>query len=808
MYPHEHSYAPRMGKFDPGLARRARRRFCILLLITLGLLVGSVRPGQAQNGSVLVFTKTEGFRHTSIPDGVAMVEDLGSTHGFAVAHTEEAESFTDAILAQYEAVVFLSTTGDVLATDQEEALRRYIEDGGGFVGIHSAADTEYAWSWYETLVGAYFESHPAIQGATVVVNDRVHPSTEMLPLRWERTDEWYNYRSNPRGEVHVLLTLDESTYDGGTNGHDHPIAWCQPIEEGRSWYTGLGHTSDSYSEAFFREHVLGGIMWAAGLVEGDCSATLNRSFERTILDDDTTDPMELTVLPDGRVVYVERGGAVKVYDPDANATTVAGRVSVYTGQEDGLLGITHDPSFEENGWIYLFYSPSGGEAMQRIARFTLSGDDMSPESEHILLEIPTQREQCCHSGGSLAFGPDGNLFISLGDDTNPFESEGFAPIDGRSGRELYDARRSSGNTRDLRGKILRISPTDDGGYTVPDGNLFANAEDGRPEIYVMGNRNPFRIAVDQATGWLYWGDVGPDSRVEDPERGPLGYDEFNQAREAGNFGWPFCIADNKAYRAFDFATGVPGDLFDCLDGPTNESPNNEGSISLPPARSAWIWYPYDTSEQFPELGSGGRTAMAGPTYHFDETLESDTRLPAYFDETVFIYEWSRGWINEVKLDETGGVLKINPFLRTFDFRRPMDMEVGLDGALYMLEWGSTFSGGNGDSRLTRFSYNSSSDETVDVEDTFEQPAIMALGEPYPNPAHESVSFAFELRTPMHVQIEIFDALGRRMATLVDDVRSAGAHRMEVDGATLPSGVYFIRMTTPNASVARRFVLSK
>jgi type 1 glutamine amidotransferase len=167
-------------------------------------------------------------------------------------------------------VVFLNTTGDVLAPRQQRAFRSYIRHGGGWVGIHSAADTEYEWPFYGRLLGAYFQSHPAVQPATIDVVDRSHPSTRHLPARWMRTDEWYDLRSNPRGAVHVLATLDESTYSGGTMGADHPIAWCHAFKGGRAWYTAGGHTSESYSEPAFRKHLLGGILWAAGLAKRNC----------------------------------------------------------------------------------------------------------------------------------------------------------------------------------------------------------------------------------------------------------------------------------------------------------------------------------------------------------------------------------------------------------------------------------------------------------------------------------------------------------------------------------------------------------
>jgi cytochrome c len=218
--------------------------------------------------AVLVLSKTTGFRHDSIPQGIAAIAALGAEHGFAVESTEDAARLGDANLARYRAVVFLNTTGDVLGPSEKVAFERYIASGGGFVGIHSASDTEYSWPWYGRLVGAYFASHPAIQRATVRIADPSHPSTKGLPQSWERTDEWYNFRTNPRGAVHVLATVDEASYSGGAMGADHPIAWCQTIGYGRSWYTAMGHTAESYAEPLFRLHLLGGIESVGGKAEG------------------------------------------------------------------------------------------------------------------------------------------------------------------------------------------------------------------------------------------------------------------------------------------------------------------------------------------------------------------------------------------------------------------------------------------------------------------------------------------------------------------------------------------------------------
>jgi cytochrome c len=216
--------------------------------------------------SILVFSKTAGFRHDSIPAGISAVRQQGSTRGFSVDATEDASVFTDDSLARYKAVVFLSTTGDVLNAAQEVAFERFIRRGGGFVGVHSASDTEYDWSFYGALVGAYFAGHPDIQNGTIHIEDAGHPAAASLPRPWARRDEWYNFQRNPRGSVNVLATLDERTYTGGTMAPDHPIIWSHTYEGGRSFYTALGHTQESFSETSFNDHLGRAILWVAGLI--------------------------------------------------------------------------------------------------------------------------------------------------------------------------------------------------------------------------------------------------------------------------------------------------------------------------------------------------------------------------------------------------------------------------------------------------------------------------------------------------------------------------------------------------------------
>ncbi|MEU7948711.1 ThuA domain-containing protein [Micromonospora taraxaci] len=219
---------------------------------------------------VLVFSKTAGFRHDAIPVGIQTIRDLGAANNFTVTATEDAAAFTTSNLNQYEAVVFLNTTGDVLNASQQTAFESYIASGRGYVGVHAAADTEYDWPFYGNLVGAWFNSHPAIQQANIKVEDRGHAATGHLPQTWTRTDEWYNYRTNPRSTAHVLATLDESSYSGGGMGADHPLSWCKSYNGGRSFYTGAGHTQASYAESGFRNHLLGGIRYASGRSKADC----------------------------------------------------------------------------------------------------------------------------------------------------------------------------------------------------------------------------------------------------------------------------------------------------------------------------------------------------------------------------------------------------------------------------------------------------------------------------------------------------------------------------------------------------------
>ncbi len=681
----------------------------VFFLAAIILLTQCSRPEQFIR--VLVFSKTEGYRHASIEPGIEAIRGLGQKYGFTVDATEDAEYFTQENLRQYNVIIFLSTSGDVFDEAQQLEFQRWIQAGGGFVGIHSATVTEYDWPWYNELAGGYFASHPpGVSEAVIERVDAEHPSTKPLPDEWVRTDEWYNFRKLIP-DTHKLLNLDEESYEGGDMGNNHPIAWYREFDGGRAWYTALGHTSESYSEPLFLEHVWGGIKYAAGPQAAvDYSrpgvAPAENRFEKIVLADNLNEPMELDFLPDGKIIFIERQGAVKVYDPVLKVVKTIQQIPVSTKHEDGLLGLALDPDFYSNRWIYLFYS--GPEAaQQRVSRFTYTDGAVPPLSqEEVLLTIPTQREECCHSAGSIQFGPDRMLYIATGDNTNPFKSNGYAPIDGRPGRAPFDARRSAANTNDLRGKVLRIRANEDGSTSIPDGNLFPkDGSAGRPEIYVMGCRNPYRISIDPKNGALYWGDVGPDAGEPKAGRGPAGHDEVNRAAAPGFFGWPLFIGNNKPYHAFDFNSRVSGEAFN-PKSPVNRSPFNTGSQALPPAQPALIWYPYGHSEEFPVVGEGGRTAMAGPVFYTDQYYKNDGRYPPYFEGKLFIYEWMRGWIMSVTLDEKGQIERMERFMPSSTFSNPVDLEFNSRGELYLLEYGKTWFAQNEDARLIQLKYNS------------------------------------------------------------------------------------------------------
>ncbi|MFI6297181.1 ThuA domain-containing protein [Nonomuraea sp. NPDC050790] len=314
----------------------------IKILLSLAL-VGSVLTAAPDPAyQVLVFSKTAEFRHDAIPAGVQAIRELGAANNFTVTATEDAQALTN--LGAYKAVVFLNTTGDVLNDAQQAAFQSYVDSGGGYVGVHAAADTEYGWPYYEKLVGAYFRSHPHIQQATVRNEDRSHAATAHLGQAWTRTDEWYNYRAGPRAQVKVLQSLNEGSYTGGDMG-DHPITWCHPQGQGRSFYTGLGHTVESYADQNFRRLLLGGIRYAAGMAKADCRPETG-----------------YTTLYDGSTSGWSQAGPGAFANADATLTSQGGMGLLwYQAREFGAYSLKLDWKLtgDSNSGVFLGFPPSG-----------------------------------------------------------------------------------------------------------------------------------------------------------------------------------------------------------------------------------------------------------------------------------------------------------------------------------------------------------------------------------------------------------------------------------------------------------------
>jgi cytochrome c len=424
------------------------------------------------------------------------------------------------------------------------------------------------------------------------------------------------------------------------------------------------------------------------------------------------EPMNFEVLKDGRVYINERKGTLKVYNPIDKTVALVGTIPVntkYTSKdgkvteaEEGFIGFTVDPKFDENHWAYLYYAhPTISKHV--LSRWEIINDKLVAGSEKIVLEIPTQREVCCHTGGGMTWDPSGNLYLAVGNNTGNVADK--SQTDERPGRSSWDDQRGSGNTNDLRGKILRIHPNADATYSIPEGNLFpVGTAKTRPEIYIMGDRNPWRPSIDTKTGWLYWGEVGPDAN-EDTRTTRMGMDEFNQARGPGYFGWPYFIGENVAYPMYNYLDSSVSAGKDPAK-PTNNSVNNTGLNVLPPAQPAFISYPYRNSEKFPLVGSGARCAVGGPIYRKSNFASAKRPFPGYYNGKWIVADLSRGWIMAISMKENGDYKSMEKFLPSYQPIEPIDIKFGPNGDLYVLEYGSNWFRKSDNSKLVRIEYNS------------------------------------------------------------------------------------------------------
>ena len=490
--------------------------------------------------------------------------------------------------------------------------------------------------------------------------------------------------------------------------------------------------------------------------------------ERTVLSDRMNNLIDIAVAPDGRVFYITRGaqfqsattGTAEIgvigEDGGGNVTDeVALSLPVFTGMEDGALGIAVDPDFDENNWVYAYYSPTNeqvaetdaqldylteasqngdtmtgppdesvGGAYNLLSRFTVSDGSIDRSTEVEVLRVPVQRDMCCHTGGDIEFGPEGHLYLTTGDNTYMYADTdpGTAPMDERDDRTYYDAQRTSGNTADLRGKVLRITPREDGTYDVPDGSLkdayesetgqSFDDEEFRPEIYLMGLRNPYQAEIDPETGTLFWGGFAPNASDWVPDRGPPGFNEFNRATDPGNYGWPH-FTGPYPYIDHDYATEESDGPFDAA-GPLNDSPHNDGISQLPAAEDPFIWYPYNWNDvgdgpdhvdrpddvpPFPSFEGAG--PIGGPVFRYEQAFQEEG-LHAWYDGKLFIAEWVNNWIRTVSFEGSvadGEVAEIRDFMPDTSFDAPMAIEIGPEGALYVAEYGGRY--GTADSQISK-----------------------------------------------------------------------------------------------------------
>ncbi|MFT7303711.1 MAG: glucose/arabinose dehydrogenase/cytochrome c551/c552 [Akkermansiaceae bacterium] len=424
---------------------------------------------------------------------------------------------------------------------------------------------------------------------------------------------------------------------------------------------------------------------------------------------DLSNPMEMSIAGD-LVFIAELHGNIKVVDLTTGITRVVAHLEVDYRKpgpkwswdvESGVLGIAVDPNFKTNKWVYVCYTQPGGESVEHdhvVSRFRYENGLLDKASEQVILKIPSLRDlDRIHEAGSLAFGPEGNLYISSGDNQDHTQY-------------LYSARTST-NSAVLNGKILRVRPGKDGGYTIPPGNLFPpGTPNTRPEIYVMGCRNPFRISIDERTSHLYWGENGPadaycgNLKNVDENLLPLGYDEFNQARKPGFFGWPFFIGPNESYPTYAFDKKTVTGAFDPKK-PINNLKGNTGVKILSPAQKPLIWYSHPPSEDFPSLGQGGASAIGGPVYYHDETRKAEAGgLPKSFDHHWFIADYARGWVKVVELGENEEMVAIKAFPSDHRFQTPINVKFNRNGQLFVLQYGKGGWDPNNGGSLLRISH--------------------------------------------------------------------------------------------------------
>jgi cytochrome c len=547
------------------------------------------------------------------------------------------------------------------------------------------------------------------------------------------------------------------------------------------------------------------LVWTGRAQAQTCAEPKASDFKKTVvLTASTMDhPVHMAIAPDGRIFIGEMTtGNIQVYKPGQASPVLAGTVPTRFENEDGLLGVAVPPDFAASQFIYVLASDVDKvNRSQVLWRYKMNGDKLDAATKTEIIRIPRVKGGIYHDGGGMHFDKKGNLWFSSGDDSNPHDTHnaGFGPI--YTPDAGADAQKSASNTNDLRGKISRIHPeaaqADGKWYTIPKGNFkeafstFWNATDlakVRPEIYAMGMRNPYRFTVDDQTGWLLWGEVGPDADADNANRGRGGHDEFNVAMDPGYYGWPYCNGNQFPYNFVDYSTnttsGVIGAKYDCANL-TNTSPNNTGVTKLPAARAPIIWYAVANKVDFvAQMGQGAETAEGGPMYRYDKSLKSTTKFPPQYDGRWLIFDWSRRVHKFITLTADGKLDKWYDFPFT-GMGSDIAADYGPDGSLYILQY-SQNGYGDASSALIRIDYNGTIDDacapSVSVAKTgFGRSSAMG----------NLVSGFQPVTLPADAQgLEAFDISGRKVWTYMRD-GAAGSLQVEFP-RQLASGLLRVR----------------
>ncbi|BFT74527.1 hypothetical protein PAENIP36_59690 [Paenibacillus sp. P36] len=631
--------------------------------------VASAHEGEEHGHKVLAISKTTGFRHASIDQGAKVaLPEMAKKYGFEIDFTENAADINAANLAKYDVVFFVSTTGNFsdwgLTDQQKQDFMNFIKSGKGYVGAHSATDTGYDWQEYGDLTGAYFSNHPWTQTVKFNVEDSNNPATAHLGPSWTALEEVYYFKENPRDKgKHILLSLDMNS-NGVTGGpfEDHPNAWCSPVQNGRMFYTALGHHPETWFKEDFQQHLLGGLKYAWGeATDTDCDQSSPKGgLQKVSLVKGTiASPVGIDISKSGEIFVISLFGKVYTVSQEGDTKEILNIPTNLEG-EHGLLGIALDPDFDSNHYIYLYYTnpvkTAEGQLINNVSRFTYENGGISGNTEKNLLKV-TSDVTCCHQAGHLKFGPDGKLYLTIGDNNTPTQ--------GPQTRSFQ----TSQNLDDMRGKILRFNKD---GSASNDNPFFTGQGGARDYVYAWGFRNPYRISFDTTKGngktIIYEGDVGPDGTFAGGSNGD--YDEFNAITAPGqNFGWPYGIGD-KVYNKKDYA------------GANNLNEINDALYAekFATTKKPIAFYPYTND---PIWGQGGRTALAGPVYDYT----GPNAIPGLKGKFL-AYDFTRNWVKAVTTDDNGEIVKVEDFLS--GMLAPIDMKLGPDGALYIAEFGKSW----------------------------------------------------------------------------------------------------------------------